>query len=83
MEERFNTHKFADDKRPRIIYEYWVTGKGEFPYDMLRYDRAWPVERVGEIEKRNMRSIMLRSYNEPTLARWASFLWSVSTQLVP
>jgi hypothetical protein len=65
--------------RPSRLYTYWVAGKGEFPYDMLRYDRAWPVEHVGDIPRKGEeRTVKLRSHKPPTPARWASFWWFVS-----
>ena len=67
--------------RPSMVFTYWVTGRGSFPFDMLRYDQAWPVERVGEIDKHGqVRSIKMMSYKAPTDARWFSFWWSVSQE---
>jgi len=81
---RWFEHRMNIDTRPRIVYEYYVTGRGYFPFDMLRYDAAWPVD--GEAaaameyimaEARRLRSIKLRSHRAPTLGRWESFGWSV------
>ena len=67
-------------------YTYTVTGTGNFPFDMLRYYRAWP-RREAEIGKvpfdprhddRENRSIDIRSNSSPTTARWRSFGWIVS-----
>jgi hypothetical protein len=62
------------------LYEYKVTGRGSFPLDMLRYDRAWPAYE-SEISafawEASTRTLTLRSYQLPTTARWSSFLWAV------
>lgn len=62
------------------IYEFTVEGRGPFPLDMLRYDSCWPASRdavVNMEDTRDMRQVRLRSYNQPTLARWNSFCWGV------
>jgi hypothetical protein len=82
MERRFDETKLSE--RPTKMYEYYVSGRGDFPFDMLRYDAAWPasgedaakLERDGELRSK-VRSVRLRSYREPTIDRWLSFLWSV------
>jgi hypothetical protein len=69
--------------------EFTVLGTGEFPFDMLRHDRAWPatesdarkLESPGygreAINYRNVeRAIKLRGLVGPTVARWASFGWT-------
>ena len=85
VEQRLNA-----DQKPRSYYTYWVTGRGQFPFDMLRYDCAWPYD--GEAAARmdggygygtpptarKLRSIKMASNREPTLGRWSSFNWSVS-----
>lgn len=70
---------------PRIkAYRYAVIGMGEFPFDMLRYDRAFPtVEQetplMGNAHRQDegMRRIHLMSAQAPTKARWGSFGWRV------
>lgn len=70
-------------ERPTKKYVYYVTGRGEFPFDMLRYDSAWPAtgDDASKMDdhpsNREMRSIRLASYREPTIDRWSSFGWSV------
>lgn len=62
-----------------------------FPIDMLRFDTCWPrsqedAEKIAtqltargtEIEAGRVR-VTLSGMQEPTLARWKSFGWSVST----
>ena len=65
--------------------KYQVTGKGPFPYDMLRYDRCWPnrpedvsaMEFQPERANYDRRKVTLRSNEEPTVDRWSSFGWVV------
>lgn len=67
--------------RPRLMFEYYVTGRGGFPNDMLRYDQCWPADTDSAFAMHGdggQRSIRLLSYREPTIDRWLSFLWSVS-----
>ena len=89
--QRYHTHKYHS----RNLHEYYVTGHGTFPFDMLRYDCAWPStgEDVYLIVKSGERrfqdgetshykevSVGLRSLNPPTIDRWSSFGWSVSKE---
>jgi hypothetical protein len=62
---------------------FQVTGKGDFPFDMLRYDLCWP---ASEQDARLLptdrhpytgRTINLKGLKTPTAARWASFGWNV------
>lgn len=87
--ERYTEFAMDAGERPKRMYEYWVTGNGVFPFDMLRYDSAWPAtsEDAAKLEwsfssryEDRHRSIKLRSYREPTGARWSSFLWSISKE---
>lgn len=84
MTARWKEHTLS--VKPSRVYEYFVTGHGTFPFDMLRYDCAWPADseaaflmecHPGHESFRKNRSIKLRSYREPTVDRWASFMWSV------
>lgn len=71
-------------------YEFTVAGSGAFPFDMLRYDAAYPVGTEGVFALKMASgahgfrvagvvtvplATMLRP---PTDARWASFGWKVS-----
>lgn len=80
--EKFNTYRT----------EFYVTGHGEFPVDMLRYDQAYPhssqdamamginTSDLGEIlETRTIRMVSLNSAG-PTVDRWRSFGWLCSTE---
>lgn len=64
------------------MYEYEVRGRGNFPWDMLRYDRVYPLTspvpnyRDGEDIWRGVRTILMRGEG-CTPARWASFGWTV------
>ena len=66
-----------------------VQGSGQFPWDMLRYDSAWPADQESsaafEQIARNRGhvpddmkplEIKLRCAGKPTPARWSSFLWA-------
>ncbi len=67
---------------PRYLYEYYVTGSGDFPIDMLRFDQCWPAdgEEAAKLGDLSRRSIRFQSHREPTVARWSSFVWSVSAE---
>lgn len=91
MKERFTSRRLETIARPRYFYEYFVTGRGEFPVDMLRYDCCWPAtgsdaalldDQPVSIDKpsRENRSVRMHSYREPTIDRWSSFGWSVGTE---
>lgn len=79
---RFRQQKLTIDQKPKYVFDYWVTGRSAFPFDMLRYDSCWPAGPEDAMklvdEDRAERSIHLRSYRAPTIDRWASFVWSVS-----
>ena len=85
---RWSETKLTADTKPKIRYEYWVTGRGEFPIDMLRHDCAWPADNgelinryhyENDIEKRRQpRAIKMRSHQKPEVDRWRSFGWTVS-----
>lgn len=56
-----------------------VTGRGEFPFDMLRYDSAWfsSQEDVAKATTgRDIRAVILEAH-DMTIARWESFNWTV------
>lgn len=63
--------------------QFYVIGGGEFPLDMLRYDRCWPATSQdaatvsAEVPRR--RVVCLQT-NEAriTVRRWESFGWRVS-----
>lgn len=62
---------------------FTVEGRGEFPWDMLRYDECWPrgsQDVSGLITERPRRPILLCTYKPsgPTVARWESFGWTVT-----
>lgn len=74
-----------------------VSGKGEFPWDMLRYDECYPastddalmmpaplVPSTGASEREfwtKRRTVVLRSNKAPTIARWDSFGWTVTAEV--
>jgi len=70
----------------RNLIQYKVVGRGQFPVDMLRYDRAMPrSERdAGIIEESLTRrgpqaehEVKIEGLKEPTVDRWTSFGWQV------
>lgn len=60
-----------------------VTGTGNFPIDMLRYDACWPATESDAAHlqfEKGRRTITLHTHNPsaPTNGRWNSFLWNVA-----
>lgn len=78
QDRKFEKTRLNDNERPRYFYHYTVTGTGTFPFDMLRYDQAWPMDPHGVKHSPERRSIEIRSYHEPTRDRWDSFGWIVN-----
>jgi hypothetical protein len=83
--ERYIAYRLEAGERPRTFYEYYVSGHGDFPLDMLRHDSCWPAsgEDAAKMDWQSwgaprfaVRSIRMRSYKEPTIGRWSSFGWS-------
>jgi hypothetical protein len=72
------------------VIRYKVTGTHPFPFDMLRYDAAWPAtaedairlsyvsktESLGD-ENSGRVTIEMCSSGRPTAARWSSFGWRI------
>lgn len=82
------TTKLTTRQRDKLIeaaqnaIEFVVEGRGEFPLDMLRYDRCWPasIDDTLRIPRDHLaidRQIGLAGLKVPTAARWASFGWKV------
>lgn len=64
------------------VVNFEVSGRGRFPFDMLRYDRCWPTKEF-EISKlggylAETTTISMAGYSQPTVDRWKSFGWLVS-----
>jgi hypothetical protein len=65
--------------------QFVVEGSGDFPLDMLRYDRCWPAHaddasRINPSRvagRARERQIGLCGLKPPTVGRWASFGWKV------
>ena len=67
--------------------EFVVSGRGEFPFDMLRRDECWPVDTQSAAGMaldnstlagfRQERRVHLRSNGAVTVRRWESFGWKV------
>lgn len=75
-------------KTESVSVYFVVVGSGEFPYDMLRYDRCFPwLERSSHqlsYAHDERRVVRLESPNRephwrPTVERWKSKLWDVKT----
>jgi len=65
-------------------YKYSVQGRGDFPFDMLRYDRVYPLTEPvpsQHVSPRREAWTAVRSVEVEgegcTPDRWASFGWSV------
>lgn len=83
MPNRFESYPMPHN--PTKHYVYFVSGIGDFPFDMLRFDQCWPLrgydaDQLSKPKTGKVRSIQLCSFREPTIARWSSFLWSVGTE---
>lgn len=69
------------------FHEFVVEGRGEFPFDMLRYDHCWPKRESEDVVNmapyprgslyRETRRVTLVGLREPTVGRWESFGWNV------
>lgn len=78
----------AKANKINVLHVYEVSGSGEFPFDMLRYDTCWPgreaethklgleTQRLGS-GRRQTRTVQIVGLKGPTLARWESFGWKV------
>ncbi len=84
-----NYNKLESGERPTHVYFAKVTGIGDFPFDMLRYDACWPqdsqdvvnmthVYRELETNRQIARTVKLKSFYQFTPARWASFGWNLT-----
>lgn len=62
------------------VFSYTVAGMGKFPFDMLRYDQAWPASESESyaLAERTKRSIKIQGMRRPTTKRWQSFGWTVN-----
>lgn len=65
----------------KVVHDFAVEGSGEFPIDMLRYDRCWPAAEAQvpylTASRSGRRHVLLTGLQEPTQARWQSFGWRV------
>jgi hypothetical protein len=72
----------AASERPKYWYEYFVSGRGPFPFDMLRHDRCWLATsedsaKVARADLRTRYTVRINSYQEPRIGRWENFGWRV------
>lgn len=61
---------------------FYVIGRGEFPFDMLRYDRCWPAEtidadKISPIVSVHRTVCLETNEKQITVKRWESFGWRV------
>lgn len=78
-------------ERVPTITRYVVRGSLAFPIDMLRYDACTPateedshtIERTLSHENEGAVEVTLRFRTLPTVARWASFGWTVVAVIDP
>lgn len=61
---------------------YTVSGRGNFPTDMLRYDGAIALLSPGDVAGRDLRSVKIERATGCTPERWRSFGWSVHDDIV-
>jgi hypothetical protein len=67
-------------------FKVTVRGNGQFPVDMLRYDRCWPASEQDSYKMsrdwaEGVRDVVLLTDHDriwqPTVGRWRSFTWEV------
>lgn len=65
------------------VTDFKVIGRGEFPFDMLRYDECFPADgesalKLGHSDN-NRRMVTLRTCRSTNIheGRWVSFGWQV------
>lgn len=82
-----------DDIGPvRYMFTYTVIGKGDFPFDMLRIDGAYPADTMSALalqlgsdvgDRQVTREVRLFAHGGerwlPTFDRWRSFGWVVKS----
>ena len=66
----------------KSMFEFTVRGRGQFPFDMLRYDQCWPKSSAPDVSALwhtdDERTVTLVGICSPTVDRWASFGWRVT-----
>lgn len=66
----------ATNQKRTFLHTVKVTGKGDFPKDMLRYDML-TYEGVDQFGLHVLHKVSCDWFWVPTQARWVSFLWTV------
>ena len=86
MARGYNISQCDGSAEPMFLHTFVVSGRGQFPLDMLRYDQCRPANGDDcaklQSDVREQRQIKMVSWQprrlwEPTAGRWGSFLWSV------
>ncbi len=85
LPERFIARRLDQPARPRYAYEYYVTGMGGFPLELLAREQAWPAtdDEALKLDVRRShpaRSVCLKSYKPPNIDRWWSYSWKVTAE---
>ena len=72
-------------RKEKDFFVYTVSGRGTFPEDMLRYDRAFfadeASQEAGTADTRELREVTVKAKG-CTPERWRSFGWSVCGNLI-
>lgn len=66
----------GETARPGCELRFTVSGRGQFPDDMLRYDSATALA-PAEMEGRDRREVRIVHAGRVTPERWRSFGWTV------
>lgn len=76
------------------LLQFTVSGRGNFPIDMLRYERCYPVDSesvaaivtshklTDELCEVRLETLAETKGAQPTVARWNSFGWRVLEQSI-
>lgn len=70
------------DKR---LITFEATGTATFPFHMLRFDKCWPNTDLDCAKlhmDKSFRTIVLASYQMPTIHKWKVTLWSVDDKRI-
>lgn len=60
-------------------HKYTVSGTGEFPFDMLRFESCWPNDKhdAANLGTRSYRRVTLLGPHAPDVKRWKAYGWIV------
>lgn len=66
----------------KLKWRYKVRGRGHFPTDMLRYDRAIVIDMIEDIDG-IAHQYTIVGETKPTEGRWNSFMYYIVTEPEP